>query len=115
MASNTNTTTPAHQVTERTNAEGLHETVVDTVDYRSYPGQDPQGQLKKENVEVIHQYNPDQEGSGPGAGVLGGAVAAVTNTIKSAKNAISGGGAARTGTGTGTTPDSLPISQGQPK
>ncbi|XP_042488650.1 uncharacterized protein LOC122068809 [Macadamia integrifolia] len=105
MASNMNNS-QLHKVSERRNEEGLQETIVETVDYRSYAGQDPQKQLRREDVEVIHQHHPDQGGSGSGAGVLGGAASVIANTIKSAKDAISGGG---------TTNDALPISRRHPK
>ncbi|KAJ4967425.1 hypothetical protein NE237_019274 [Protea cynaroides] len=102
MASNMTTS----QTIEKRNVNGVEETVVETVDYRSYPGQD-QGQLRK-NVQVIHQVHPQQGDSASGTGVLGTAAAAVANTIQSAKAAI-------TGTRTDTNGNALPISQRQAK
>ncbi|KAL3505123.1 hypothetical protein ACH5RR_034964 [Cinchona calisaya] len=75
------------QGTERVNDEGVTEIKVDTVDYRSPPGQVQQ--TVKENVEVIHVKHPDDE-SGIGGGVVAGAAAKVAEKIQSAKETISG-------------------------
>ncbi|KAF9621931.1 hypothetical protein IFM89_029151 [Coptis chinensis] len=66
-------------------ASNVKETEVDTVDYRSPAGEDQPA--KKENVQIIHQTKPGDETKG---GVLSDATAAVTKTVQSAKDAISG-------------------------
>ncbi|KAK7307657.1 hypothetical protein VNO77_40904 [Canavalia gladiata] len=53
---------------------------VETVDYRSSPGQGVEGR----NVQVVHQPRSTTSG-----GVLAGAAASVASTLQSAKDAIS--------------------------
>lgn len=67
-----------------TNPQGVHETKVNTVDYRSSAGQE---QPHKEDVQVVHQTQPGDEKTG---GPLASAAAAVKNTVQSAKDAVSG-------------------------
>ncbi|PIA27108.1 hypothetical protein AQUCO_08300067v1 [Aquilegia coerulea] len=76
MASNT------EKAIETTNEEGVKETTVNTVDYRSPAGEDEP--TKKENVQIVHETKPGDETTG----VLSAAVAAVTNTVNSAKDSI---------------------------
>ncbi|KAG5251238.1 hypothetical protein IMY05_002G0108400 [Salix suchowensis] len=76
------------QGTERINEEGEAETKVETVDHRTSAGQ---GEPTDEKVGVVH-LTRNKRGSGSGGGFLSSAAAAVTNTFKSAKDAIMGGG-----------------------
>lgn len=79
----------ASKVTETVNEEGAVETKVDTVDYRSLPG-DNEGQAsRKEKVQVTHVAGPDDK-PGKGGGVVAGAAAKVAGTIQSAKEGILG-------------------------
>ncbi|KAJ9166284.1 hypothetical protein P3X46_021059 [Hevea brasiliensis] len=75
------------QGTERVNEEAI-ETKVETEDYRSPAGHD---EPTKEKVGVVHLTRKNRE-SGTEDGLLGRTTAAVTNTIKSAKDAILGRG-----------------------
>ncbi|XP_010244277.1 PREDICTED: uncharacterized protein LOC104588155 [Nelumbo nucifera] len=97
MASNNINTTKATDVRD---AEGnLQERIIETVDYRTSPGQGgQQEQLRRENVQVVHQ--PHWGGDSGAGSMLSGAYAAVVNTIQSAKESISGN------TNTNTTNDS---------
>ncbi|CAN1191930.1 hypothetical protein LINPERHAP2_LOCUS41282 [Linum perenne] len=74
--------------TERVNEEGEIETKVETVDHRSSAGE---GVAGREKVGVVH-LRRDNKDSSSGGGVLAGAAAAVSNTFKSAKEAIMGKG-----------------------
>lgn len=75
-----------NQVPDTSNAQGQAvETRVDTVDYLSSAGQ---GQQQR-SVQVVHQSNPVDD-SATSSGVLANAAAAVTSTLQSAKDAISG-------------------------
>ena len=71
---------------------------VDTVDYRTPPGQEDKAP-ETNDVHVVHltRKKPDlvPDGGG-GGGVLAGASAAVSNAMQSAKNAISGSGKDKT-------------------
>ncbi|CAL1396013.1 unnamed protein product [Linum trigynum] len=67
--------------------ESAVETKVETVDHRSTAGEE--GQAGKEKVGVVHLRKKD---SGERPGVLASATAAVSNTFKSAKEAIMGKG-----------------------
>ncbi|KAG6786485.1 hypothetical protein NC651_006093 [Populus alba x Populus x berolinensis] len=75
------------QGTERINEEGEAETKVETVDHRTSAGQ---GEPTDEKVGVVHLKRNTRD-SGSGGGILSSAAAAVTNTFKSAKDAIMGG------------------------
>ena len=61
---------------------------MDTVDYRKPAGGN--STPKKENVEVLHEVHEDSKSATGGGGPVAGATAVVKNTIKSAKDAISG-------------------------
>ncbi|CAN0922369.1 Probable carbohydrate esterase At4g34215 [Linum grandiflorum] len=80
--------TTSSQGEERLNEEGAIETKVETVDHRSSAGEGEPGTQK---VGVVHLRRNDKnkESSGVG-GVLAGTAAAVSNTFKSAKEAIMG-------------------------
>uniref|UniRef100_A0A7N0ZU95 Uncharacterized protein n=1 Tax=Kalanchoe fedtschenkoi TaxID=63787 RepID=A0A7N0ZU95_KALFE len=67
----------------RNNESGATEIKVETVDYRSPPGENQQP--RKENVEIIHQI---QDEGGPG--VIGKGVAAVAHAVESAKKTVVG-------------------------
>lgn len=62
---------------------------METVDYRSPPGKDKEP--TKENVEVIH-LNRDKDQPTVGVGAFAGPAAAVANSVRSAKDAVLGGG-----------------------
>ncbi|KAA8537794.1 hypothetical protein F0562_027626 [Nyssa sinensis] len=79
--------------TEEINEQGEVETKVETVDYRSPLGHD--SETKKVDVEVIHLTRKDETpGSrgGSGGGIMACAAAAAADTVRSAKDAISGRG-----------------------
>ncbi|KDP41684.1 hypothetical protein JCGZ_16091 [Jatropha curcas] len=76
------------QGTERVNEEGAIETKVDTVDYRSSAAQE---EPNKEKVGVVHLTRQKRD-SGSGDGILARTAAAVTNTLRSAKDAVVGRG-----------------------
>ncbi|GMN35070.1 hypothetical protein TIFTF001_005057 [Ficus carica] len=87
--------------TEEINKDGAAEIkveTVDTVDYRTPPGQEDKAP-ETNDVHVVHltRKKPDlvPDGGG-GGGVLAGAAAAVSNAMQSAKNAISGSGKDKT-------------------
>lgn len=71
---------------EKTNEGGAIENKVETVDYRSQAGQE---EPTKENVGVVH-LKRNKSDSGSGGGFLASAATAVTNTMKSAKDAVMG-------------------------
>ncbi|CAK7347490.1 unnamed protein product [Dovyalis caffra] len=71
---------------ERINEEGSVETKVETVDHRSPAGQD---EPTKEKVGVIH-LKRNKRDSGNEGGIFPSVAAALTNTFKSAKDAIMG-------------------------
>lgn len=58
--------------------------MTETVDYSTQAGQEVP---KKEDIHVVHLT---KKGSDDDQGVLAGAAAAVVNTVKSAKDAVSG-------------------------
>ena len=64
--------------------------MVDTVDYRSSAGHDEE-EPTKEKVQVVH-LTRDKDHSSVGGGALAGSAAAVANTVRSAKDAVLGGG-----------------------
>jgi hypothetical protein len=64
--------------------------VVNTVDYRSSAGHDEE-EPTKEKVQVVH-LTRDKDHSSVGGGALAGSAAAVANTVRSAKDAVLGGG-----------------------
>ncbi|CAK7337733.1 unnamed protein product [Dovyalis caffra] len=68
-----------------TNTRGVVEKKVETVDYQSSPGK---GQEIR-RVEVIHQFNPNDNSITSG-GILVSAAASVASTLESTKDAISG-------------------------
>ncbi|KAJ8763292.1 hypothetical protein K2173_026193 [Erythroxylum novogranatense] len=75
--------------TEKINEEGATETRVDTVDHRLQAGQE--GEPHHEKVGVVHLTRHKRD-SGGGGGLLSTAAAAVTNTFKSARDAVMGSG-----------------------
>ncbi|KAL9340860.1 hypothetical protein Peur_067079 [Populus x canadensis] len=75
----------ACQETEATNTQGVPEKRVETVDYKSSPGQ---GQEMR-RVVVIHQSN-HHDNSTTSGGILAGAAASVASTLEFAKDVISG-------------------------
>ncbi|OAY22978.1 hypothetical protein MANES_18G041800v8 [Manihot esculenta] len=79
------------QGTERVNG-GAIETKVETADFRSPAGHE---EPTKEHVGVVHLTRKNKE-SGTGDGIMARTAAAVTNTIKSAKDAIVGRGKSNT-------------------
>ncbi|WCJ35485.1 hypothetical protein M5689_016740 [Euphorbia peplus] len=72
------------QGSERVNEEGGIETKVETVDYRTPAGEE---EPTKGKVGVVHL---NRKGKDDEPGVLAKTTAAVTNTLKSAKEAIVG-------------------------
>lgn len=73
---------------EKVNEEGAIETKVDTVDQRSPPEQPS----RNEKTTVVHLTRKQDTDGGGGRGVFGGAVAAVANSFRSAKDAMFGKG-----------------------
>lgn len=63
---------------------------VGTVDYQSSPA--GQGEVeRRRDVEVVHQYHPSEaESGGSAGGLVAGAAASVADSVRSAKDAISG-------------------------
>ncbi|KAK6938638.1 hypothetical protein RJ641_032146 [Dillenia turbinata] len=70
--------------TERVNEEGAVERKVETVDYRSSPGEAQEPGVAR--VTLTHEPHHSR------GGVLAGAAAAISKTFQSAKNTITGKG-----------------------
>ncbi|PON84690.1 hypothetical protein TorRG33x02_195170 [Trema orientale] len=73
---------------EEINEGAAVESKVNTVDYRTPPGEEGK-EPKEEGVQVVHLTRKGAGSASSGGGVLAKAAAAVANTLQSAKDAIS--------------------------
>lgn len=78
------------QGTEKINDEGVVETRVETVDFRSPAGKNEQ-EAEKRDVVVVHQNEDSGTGTGGGRNVFVDAAAAVASKVRPGKDDSSGG------------------------